>query len=205
MSEMHEVTTVIRRPTSELPQRLLNGYQSTNTRSNQNDDNNNKDKSNNNVNKSVPRKSIPPTPPPKLTKSKKLTSAKCVESSITSLATPVQSISNGSKAIDEHDESNTISDKGQTVISDDDDNIAATANVAAAIDAAVDIANEDDAGERDKESSLSRTSNNCHSGEFCCCAALCGLRFEYYRWLCAVRYTESVVHVRIKHIICICY
>lgn len=172
MSEMHEVTTAIRGPNTELPHppRLSNGFQSiqANGVGDANDKNNNQEKSNKNV---LKKAQVPPTPPPK---SKRQSNGidtdnknrsdnnegDAINEAVSRPPLPVQSlrIDGGvQKSLPKTNRStlSTIRDKGQAATHEDG------ATVCTAITADVNVAKTN----CDTESTHSRTSNECHNGK----------------------------------------
>lgn len=170
MSKMHEVKTAIRAPNTELPhpQRLSNGFQSSQTNGvgDANDKNNNQEKSN----KNVLKKAQKPPPPPTLPKSKRQSNGIDRDSKNRSdnsagdptneaEALPLQSLStDGSvqKSLPKTNRStlSTVRDKGQAATHEDG------ATVCSAI-IAVNVAETN----CDTESAHSRTSHECHNGK----------------------------------------
>lgn len=69
MSNMHEVTTVVRRSISELPQKLPNGCQSQSTQPSKSTKSTPQNNKNDNFNNNVVKKLLPPPTLPKLTRS----------------------------------------------------------------------------------------------------------------------------------------
>lgn len=171
MSEMHEVTTAIRGPNTELPhpQRLSNGFQSiqTNGVGDANDKNNNQEKSNKNV---LKKAQVPPPLPPKSkrqsngidndnkNRSDNIEGDPIIEA-VSASSLPVQSVKidgGVQKSLPKTNRStlSSIRDKGQAATHEDG------ASVCTAI-TAVNVAKTN----CDTESAHSRTSNECHNGK----------------------------------------
>lgn len=170
---MHEVKTAIRGPNAELPhpQRLSNGFQSTQTNGvgDANDKNNNQEKTNKNVLKTAQK----PPPPPTLPKTKRQSNGidrdnknrsdnsegDPTNEAVSRAALPLQSLSTDGgvqKSLPKTNRStlSTICDKGQAATHEDG------ATVCTAI-TAVNVAE----ANCDTDSTHSRTSNECHNGK----------------------------------------
>lgn len=135
MSKMHEVTTVIRRPNTELShqQRLSNGFQSIGA-----DDTNDKNNNQEQTNKNVLKKSPPPLPPKLTSKTKRSlngidsdNNAATVSRQTSTLSVKLPPIDDDPQkslpnTIDNRSKLSTICAKGQTATHNDGATVRAT-------------------------------------------------------------------------------